>query len=294
MQKIAVIFGEESKELNPAELADFLFLFRAMNLALDRLVPESERNDWRIPTQIEASHYLNKMAGFNPQEINSFFNASNKPDLLQIDEVSRHSPLEILYIGCPLLITLAVIFSGGKISLKVAGTGFEAKVNSLGDGIKGLRDAFGIGRRLRVGYGVKSVVVKLTNDEYSELMRQPPESKNKGGFQHFLVGLQDRVNKQTREIELTERDLERIFRFKANPSKGGWQSRFKKIFGRIFSEGGTQKSLPNVDVSEVPRKALLLPPKKDFELERSGEADDVAETQPLLSRPKLSPRKREA
>lgn len=41
---------------------------------------------------------------------------------------------------------------------------------------------------------------------------------------------------QTRKLHLSPSDLERIYRYKANPKKGGWQSRFKKIFGRHFPD----------------------------------------------------------
>jgi hypothetical protein len=68
--------------------------------------------------------------------------------------------------------------------------------------------------------------------KYFAVFQQPARSD--GGFQGFLVGLQNRTNRQTRELELSERDLERIYRYKANPRKGGWQSRFNKIFGRHF------------------------------------------------------------
>jgi hypothetical protein len=79
-------------------------------------------------------------------------------------------------------------------------------------------------------------VIKLNEKEYTALSVQGDASKNKGGFQHFLVGLKNRLNKQTRELHLSPSDLQRIYRYKANPKKGGWQSRFKKIFGRHFPE----------------------------------------------------------
>ena len=81
----------------------------------------------------------------------------------------------------------------------------------------------------------------MTKDVFVTIIDIPMQddaSKNKGGFQHFQVGLKDRINKQTRELQLSPSDLERIYRYKANPNKGGWQSRFKKIFGRHFPDEG--------------------------------------------------------
>jgi hypothetical protein len=92
---------------------------------------------------------------FSPKQLDSFFNPCNEPELLKIQEISRQSPLEVVYIGCPLLITLAVIFSGGKISLKVIGTGIDAELKSLGEGIKSLKKALGLGKRLNAGYGIR-------------------------------------------------------------------------------------------------------------------------------------------
>ena len=120
--------------------------------------------------------------------------------------------------------------------MKVIGTGVEAEVKSLGEGVKSLRKALGLGNSIDAGYGIRGRIVKFTKEEYSALLLQAPESKNKGGFQRFLVGIQGRVNKQTLQLEVSEHDLERIYRWKANPRKGGWQSRFKKISGRLFPE----------------------------------------------------------
>ena len=104
--------------------------------------------------------------------------------------------------------------------------------------MKSLREALGLNDKLKAGFGIRETVIKLNAREYDELRKQDDASKNKGGFQHFLIGLKDRINNQTRELQLRPSDLERIYRYKANPKKGGWQSRFKKIFGRHFPENG--------------------------------------------------------
>jgi hypothetical protein len=248
MQSIKITVGEESKELNPAELADFLFLFRATNLALHQLVPPADQKAMREPLPDEVERYRVQLTKFTPKQLDSFFDAKTEPELLQIKEMSRQSPLWLVYLGCPMLITLAVVFSGGKISLKVVGTGIEADIKSLGEGIKSLREALGLGKRLKASYGIRSTVVKLTKEEYKALMLQDPSTKSNGGFQGFLVGLQGRVKRQTLELELSERDLERIYRYKANPRKGGWQSRFNKIFSRVFND-------------DEPKQKELLPPE---------------------------------
>jgi len=124
-----------------------------------------------------------------------------------------------------------VIFSGGKISLLGA---IRAELPAFGKGLKALREALALDKTVQAGFGIREATIKLTKDEFEELMKQDPSTRRDGGFQGFLVALQDRTNRQTRELDLSERDLERILRYKAKPKKGGWQSRFNKIFGRHF------------------------------------------------------------
>jgi len=209
-----------------------------MNVALHKIVPVADQGAFHEPTPEMIEECRTQLAQLSPKQLDFIFNPATEPELLRIHEMSRHSPLQIVYFGIPILIVLAVIFSGGQFSFKVIGTGIEAKINSLGDGIKSLKKALASGRNVEVGYVVKGTKVKLSKEEYRELLKQSPDSKDKGGFQRFLVGLQGRVNKQTLELELSSNDLERIHRWKSNSSKGGWQSRFKKIFGRLFTDGG--------------------------------------------------------
>ena len=236
MPTITLKVAEDANGLNPSELADFLYLFRATTLALHKLVPLEDQRASCEPTSEQIEKYRVLLTRFSPRQLDTLFNPSTDPELLQIEEITRQSPLEIVYIGIPLLITLAVIFSGGKIKLNALGVRVEAQVKSLGDGVKSLRTALGLGTTMDAGYGIRSRVIKFTKEEYKALLLQAAETKNKGGFQRFLVGLQERVNRQTLKLEISEHDLERIYRWKANPRKGGWQSRFKKIFGRLFPD----------------------------------------------------------
>ena len=51
-----------------------------------------------------------------------------------------------------------------------------------------------------------------------------------------FVELKTRANKRTKQLELSESELDRIYRYRSNPKKGGWQSRLYKIFGRHFPD----------------------------------------------------------
>jgi len=106
--------------------------------------------------------------------------------------------------------------------------------------------------RLEVLYEVSKVVpVTLTQQEREFLSVQDPKSKSGGGFQAFLVGLQQRVDKKTGRLELTLADRERIARYAHDYKGGGWQGRLRKIFGRALGRGlgreTLQSDLPQVE-----------------------------------------------
>ena len=227
-----IVINDDSETLNPNELAEFLYLFPTANLALSQLVPKPEHDSLRSPTKEEERAFRLGLRRFSPDDLDSLFKAQASQEILKINQMRRNSPLEITPCGCAFLITLGVIFSGGKIT--ISRQGLKAELPPLGKGLKSLREALGLNDKVKAGFGIQKVAIKLNDEEYRELLKQDDTSKNKGGFQHFLVGLKNRINKQTRELELSPADLERIHRYKSNPKKGGWQSRFKKIFGRHF------------------------------------------------------------
>jgi hypothetical protein len=212
-------------------LADFLYFFRAANLALRDIVPSQDHDALREPTEPEFKEYRKRLANCSISKLNSFFDPRNSPELLQISQINRQSPIDISVVGFPFLLILAAIFSGGKINLLGI---IKAELPAFGKGLKAIREALALDKTVQAGFGIRGAIIKLTKEEYAELMKQDPATKGDGGFQGFLVGLQTRIESQTRELELSERDLERILRYKANPKKGGWQSRFNKIFGRHF------------------------------------------------------------
>jgi MinD-like ATPase involved in chromosome partitioning or flagellar assembly len=77
-------------------------------------------------------------------------------------------------------------------------------------------------------------VVTLSKSERDALFRQSPSTKQGGGFQAFLVKLQEHVQPDSNELKLTIGDRERIARYAFDYRGGGWQARLKKIFGRTL------------------------------------------------------------
>jgi len=151
MESILLTIKDEGKAINPTELAEFLYLFQGANVALQQVTSINHR--LRQPTEAEIAAAKSEIASFSPRQLDSIFDPKRAKDLLQIGSISRQSPLEIVVMGCLSLLTIAVVFSGGKIEiLKVV----KAQLPPLGHGVKSLRDALvtcSLNRWTEVGSG---------------------------------------------------------------------------------------------------------------------------------------------
>ena len=78
------------------------------------------------------------------------------------------------------------------------------------------------------------MTIVLNDQEIAELDRQPASTKNHGGFQGMLVGFQERVDRATGRITLSQRDLDRIATYAFKYQSGGWQRRLRRIFERTL------------------------------------------------------------
>jgi hypothetical protein len=76
--------------------------------------------------------------------------------------------------------------------------------------------------------------ITLNNEELAILFQQDPSTKGDGGFQSFLVSLQRKIDHNTRTINLTDDDLEKIPRYAFDYTNGGWQTRLLGIFGHAL------------------------------------------------------------
>ena len=76
------------------------------------------------------------------------------------------------------------------------------------------------------------MTVQLDATEREILFRQPASTAGDGGFQGFLVSLQERIDPQTGRLDLTAEDLERIPRYAFDYEQGGWEDRLIAIFQR--------------------------------------------------------------
>jgi len=64
---------------------------------------------------------------------------------LTILDIKRENPLDVIFSGIPIALAVAVIFSGGKLELTK--TGIKIELPPLGEGIRSLRNAFGLDTR---------------------------------------------------------------------------------------------------------------------------------------------------
>src|ERR1039457_3608261 len=110
MSTMMLVIKETSEVLNPSELADFLYLFRAANVGLNHFVPTEVREELREPTPDEIAKYRRRLAACSPQQLDSFFNPETNTKLLQITDIRHQSPLKIGIMGCAFLLTLGVFF----------------------------------------------------------------------------------------------------------------------------------------------------------------------------------------
>lgn len=76
--------------------------------------------------------------------------------------------------------------------------------------------------------------VLLKKKELDVLFRQDPTKRRNGGFQSFLVKLQDQVNRETGILFLSEKDLEKIPKYAFDYKPGGWENMIMQIFSRTL------------------------------------------------------------
>jgi len=96
MPEIILQIEDNSPMLNPAELADFLFYFRAVNSALKQTVPLKNLTQLREPSDKEFKAYAKRLRGLSPKELNELFDTSTGAELIQIGHIARNSPLELV------------------------------------------------------------------------------------------------------------------------------------------------------------------------------------------------------
>lgn len=215
---------------DPTDIAEFLFLFRATYAAA------AQKRKSNAAMNLESAHELadrsrEYLASLSVKQLDHLFYRDIRKYPLTTRRIFQESPLEIVLEGAAIAMVAAVIISGGKFK---AINIFEAELAPLGDGIKKLRDALAKPTKSRISFGVRPRRVSLSRSERKELFQVDRSQRDHGGFQRFLVGLQDRLSHQG-VLELSETDVDFILRHGRQAYKGGFQARIRKIFEKHFN-----------------------------------------------------------
>jgi len=221
-----IVKFESQETTSPIELSAFLQLYVSTYRALKYC--ENKRESGEEVFTLPEGGLLNQLS---IEEIRSSLSDDQLSSDPKILEINQQSPIQIIFEGGIGLLFVAAALSGGRQVIKLGPLSLEFNLTSLGESIENLRKALSKNESLRTGYGFKGASIKLNKVEFDYLNK--PANKN-GGFQRFLYELQIRINKQTRVLDLSNQDIGQILRYKQNPSKGGFQSRFNKIFERHF------------------------------------------------------------
>jgi hypothetical protein len=216
-----------SEQTSPLQLSQFLQLFVTTYRALESISEKSpiEFTEYEVPTE-------GLFSCLKYQDIKRCLDSTIFDTDPQITAINQQSPIEIAIAGSIMLLTMAAILSGGNHKISLGPVKFEYNLKSLGESISNLRRGLTNNSSLGIGYEFTGGKIKLNKEEISYLNK---EVNMNGGFQRFMRELQTRIKPKSRIIELSNRDIDRILKYKSNPKKGGFQSRFNKIFGRHFS-----------------------------------------------------------
>jgi site-specific DNA-methyltransferase (adenine-specific) len=77
-----------------------------------------------------------------------------------------------------------------------------------------------------------TLLVRLNAEETAELFRQDAARRDGGGWQSRIVAFQQRLNKTTGELALTEDDVSWIKTYGPRPGDGSWQRSLNAAFSR--------------------------------------------------------------
>ena len=228
---LTLAFETNGGPVDLTQLGDFLLLFRGAYVAsirpLSRLdVDAVTRNPEDALTLVQR-----RLRRLRVRQLDQLFTSELGEDALTATTISRDNPLKITVSGLAAALAAAVILSGGRFG----GFGIEVELPPLGVGIESLREALSPPHPTRLAYGVRTTWVRLDDAELRELLKYDPRTRHRGGFQKFLIGLQFRIDRRTRLLELTESDVEMIYRYGRQLGRGGWQSSIHKIFNRHFN-----------------------------------------------------------
>ena len=143
--EVSLTVGTEGGPINLRDLSRYLHYLRAAYVRCLEVSGEQQAF-WSPGDVMPLAERIALHAVSGKPPIQGFaFSAVASTDLpsqqdLLLYDIRRNNPLELVLGGVGVVVVAAVILSGGE--LKIGVTGIHLKVNSLGDGIKKIKDAF--------------------------------------------------------------------------------------------------------------------------------------------------------
>lgn len=80
-------------------------------------------------------------------------------------------------------------------------------------------------------YGESKVNIPVNPSGRDTLFKQDPSTRGDGGFQGFMVHLQEKFDFPTSTLNISNQDLVRAQRYAREYGNGGWETRLEAIFG---------------------------------------------------------------
>jgi hypothetical protein len=144
-QSLEVVIETDGKAIDVADLAEFLYHFRAVYAAalhVDRRGVEFPDNENLRPVLNEVELKLKEL---DWRDITALAYADLGDKTLGILDIKRENPLTIIFEGVVVVMAIAVVLSGGKFKLGP----LSVELPPLGEGITKLREGFGRPPRTR-------------------------------------------------------------------------------------------------------------------------------------------------
>jgi hypothetical protein len=138
-ESITATFDVEPGPISVADFSYFFYLFRAVYAAgVEELTSSPLPVDSMREADAFAAELKRSLREYNRLQVNRLAYAELSDDLTFL-ELSRHSPLSIVFGGVTVALAAAVIISGGSFQLGH----LHVHLPPLGTGITALREAFG-------------------------------------------------------------------------------------------------------------------------------------------------------
>jgi hypothetical protein len=141
--KVRAVFLEDSKSnIEVADLSSFLYNLKVYYTYLenneDEVLSEFSIEDIEWRDELLESYLLR--ADLDRYTKYNLFEENLSSEELEIAEIHKESPLEIVMVGTEVFLAIALVISGGEIEFSPEDGSFRVMMPPLGEGIKKLKE----------------------------------------------------------------------------------------------------------------------------------------------------------